>query len=260
MQAITWALSIADVLGPRVQLDSHVQAVSYIHDPNVLFLLFAVATIGIALEIAHPGARFPAVVGVIAFAAFLIGVAPLDPNWLGFALMMSAMALLIIGVRIPAHGVITLGALVTLVVGSLIFFDTGTDQSVSTVNTYMVLSVAVGMGLVALVLIRYALMARHGLRISGAEGLVGQTGFVTTPLRPGGRIKVLGEDWAAELSPAVAVFAITMEAGRQVRVTGFEGLQLIVEPVEPIHNDILGLLLTQPEATSEGEREQAAQD
>lgn len=260
MQAITRALPIADVLILRVQPGSHLQAVSFLHDPNVLFLLFAVATISISLEIAHPGARFPAVVGVIAFGAFLFGVAPLDPNWLGFALMMLATVLLIIGLRAPAHGVITLGALVTLVIGSLIFFDTGTDRSVSTVNTYVVLSVAVGMGLAALMLIRYALMARHGLQISGAEGLVGQTGFVTTPLSPGGRVKVLGEDWAAELSPAVAVFAMTIEADRQVQVTGYEGLTLIVEPVEPIQNDILGLLLNHLEAKPEGEREQAAQD
>jgi membrane-bound serine protease (ClpP class) len=236
------------------------QAASFLLDPNVLFLLFAVAAICITLEIAHPGARFPAVVGVIAFGVFLFGVAPLDPNWLGFALMMVAMLLLFIGVRAPAHGVITLGALVTLVIGSLIFFDTGTDQSVSTVNTYVVLSVAVGMGLAALILIRYALMARHGLRISGAEGLVGQIGTVTTPLSPGGRVKVLGEDWAAELSPDVAVFAITMGAERQVRVTGYEGLTLVVEPVEPIQNDILGLLLPQPDANPEGERKQVAQD
>jgi membrane-bound serine protease (ClpP class) len=259
MQAITWALSIAGVLVLRVQPDLHVQAASFLLDPNVLFLLFAVATICIALEIAHPGARFPAVVGIIAFGAFLFGVAPLDPNWLGFALMMLAMVLLLVGVRAPTHGVITLGALVTLVIGSLIFFDTGTDQSVSTVNTYVVLSVAVGMGLAALVLIRYALMARHGLQISGAEGLVGQTGYVTTPLSPGGRVKVMGEDWAAELSPAVAVFAMTIGADRQVQVTGYEGLTLIVEPVEPIQNDILGLLLNQPEAKP-SEREQAAQD
>jgi membrane-bound serine protease (ClpP class) len=259
MQAITWALSLADVLVLGVQTDLHRQAASFLLDPNVLFLLFAVATISIALEIAHPGARFPAVVGLIAFGAFLFGVAPLHPNWLGFALMMLAMVLLLVGVRAPTHGVITLGALVTLVIGSLIFFDTGTDQSVSTVNTFVVLSVAVGMGLAALVLIRYALMARHGLRISGAEGLVGQTGYVTTPLSPGGRVKVLGEDWAAELSPAVAVFDMTIGADRQVQVTGYEGLTLIVEPVEPIQNDILGLLLNHPEAKP-SEHQQAAQD
>jgi membrane-bound serine protease (ClpP class) len=258
MQAIVWALSIADVLGFRGQPSSPSQAVSPLLGPNVLFLLFAVAAICISLEIAHPGARFPAVVGVIAFGVFLFAVAPLDPNWLGFVLMMVAMFLLFIGVRIPAHGAITLGALVTLVIGSLIFFDTGTDQVVSTVNTYVVLSVAVGMGLAALVLIRYALMAQHGSRISGAEGLIGRIASVTTPLSPGGRVKVLGEDWAAELSPAVAVFAITIAAGRQVQVTGYEGLSLIVEPVEPIENDVLGLILNHPEAKPEGE--QAAQD
>ena len=237
------------------------QAVSsFLHDPNVLFLLFVLAAVCIFVELAHPGARVPGLVGGIALIAFIISAGFLDPNWAGFVPMMLGLLLLVLSVRTPIHAVLALGGLASLIIGSLIFFDTGPNQSVSTVNMYVVLGAALGMGLATLVVIRYAMLAAHNLqRISGAEGLVGQTGLVTVPLDPNGRVRVLGEDWAARLSPEVAIFNIAVEANHEVSVASCEGLTLIVRPVPPIESDILGLLLdrsepksvTKPEPTSQ---------
>ena len=44
--------------------------VALIHDPNVTFLLFVVAMIGIYVEISHPGVIFPGVTGSIALLLF----------------------------------------------------------------------------------------------------------------------------------------------------------------------------------------------
>ena len=221
------------------------QAISvFLHEPNVLFLLFVVAALCIFLELAHPGVRVPGLLGVIALAAFIISAGFLDPNWSGFVLMMLGLFLLILSVRSPAHAVLSLGGLASLVIGSLVFFDTGANQSVSTVNMYVVLGAALGMGLATLVVIRYAVLSTRNLqRISGAEGLVGRTGLVTVPLDPNGRVKVLGEDWAARLSPEVAAFNVVVEVNHEVSVTSCEGLTLIVQPIPPIESDILGFLL-----------------
>jgi membrane-bound serine protease (ClpP class) len=237
------------------------QAVSvFFHDPNVLFLLFAVAAICIFLELAHPGARVPGVVGAIGLVAFVFSAGFLDPNWVGFVLMMLGLFLLILSARAPTHAVFALGGLASLVIGSLIFFDTGADQSVSTVNMYVVLGTALGMGLATLFVIRYALLSARNLqRISGADGLVGQTGLVTVPLDPNGRVKVLGEDWAARLSPEVALLNVAVEANHEVSVASCDGLTLIVQPIPPIESDILALLLdhsapktvTEPESPSQ---------
>jgi membrane-bound serine protease (ClpP class) len=133
--------------------------------------------------------------------------------------------------------------LASLVIGSLIFFNSGGGSQASTVSIYVVLGVAVGMGLVALAVIRYAVLSRHVPVISGTDGLLGQTGQVTAPLKPEGRVKVLGEDWAAELAPEVADLDMTIPADQEVRVTAYDGLKLVVEPVPPPHEDILDLLL-----------------
>jgi len=233
------------------------QAISvFLQDPNVLFLLFVVAALCIFLELSHPGARVPGLVGGIALLAFIFSVGFLEPNWAGFPLMMLGVLLLILSVRTPAHAVLSLGGLASLVVGSFVFFNTGANQSVSTVNMYVVLGAALGMGLVTLIVLRYALLSTQSLqRISGADGLVGRTAIVTVPLDPRGRVKVLGEDWAARLSPEVAAQQVAVEANREVSVISCEGLTLVVQPIPAIENDILGFLLDQcaPKAASEPE-------
>jgi len=59
---------------------------SFLLDPNVIFLLFIVAMLGIYLEISHPGAIVPGVAGGIALVLFLFAVGSITPNWAGLAL------------------------------------------------------------------------------------------------------------------------------------------------------------------------------
>src|SRR5262249_48611089 len=64
--------------------------------PNVVFLLFIVAMIGIYLEISHPGVILPGVAGAIALVLFLFAAGSLSPNWAGLGLMVLAFVFLIL--------------------------------------------------------------------------------------------------------------------------------------------------------------------
>nr|MBF6591176.1 NfeD family protein [Ktedonobacterales bacterium] len=70
---------------------------------------------------------------------------------------------------------------------------------------------------------------------AGSASLVGQRATVLVPLAPHGRVRVLGEDWAARLreprAAAGAQVATRVEVGGEVRIIGVDGLKLIVEPV-----------------------------
>jgi membrane-bound serine protease (ClpP class) len=204
------------------------QVKSVIYNPTVLFILFIVAAICIYLELSHPGAIVPGTVGAIALVIFLFGAGALDPNWSGLVLMLLAIVLLAVDVRVPTHGVLTVGALVCLVVGSLIFFNSGADRGAPTVSPIVIGAFAAGVGLVSATLIQYVVRISRRRVGTGSAGLIGEKAVVTVPLAPRGRVKVLGEDWAARLATPASV-SQPVEAKTSVLVVGVDGLTLIVE-------------------------------
>jgi len=202
------------------------EAYSLLLDPNVIFLLFIVAIIGIYLEISHPGIILPGVVGSIALLLFLFGVGSLSPNWAGLALMVLAFVLLVLDVKLPTHGVLTVGAVISLVFGAFIFFNSGGPYNGPQVNPLIVYSMAGLIGLIGLTLVTIVVRAqRRGVK-SGVEGMIGAKAIALTPLLPEGRVRYEGEDWAAVLEPP----ATSVDAGSEVQIVAVVGLRLHVQP------------------------------
>jgi len=202
-----------------------------LHNPNALFLLFVAAAICLYLELAHPGALVPGVLGALALVLFVIGALALSVSWVGFLLMVLAVLLLAVDVRMPTHGVLTVTGLLSFVAGSLIFFDSGAAPGGPTVSPFLIWSVAGGMGFIALMVIRYAVRSQHGRTTAGGDGLIGQTAVVLEPLAPVGRVRVLGEIWSAELDEVNKSIGIHAEVASSVRIVARDGLKLIVEPL-----------------------------
>ncbi|WP_376795993.1 nodulation protein NfeD [Thermogemmatispora sp.] len=199
---------------------------SFLLDPNVVFLLFIVALIGIYLEISHPGAIVPGVVGGIALLLFLLGAGSLSPNWTGLLLMGLALVLLVLDVRLPSHGVLTVGAVISLVVGSLLFFNSNQAEHGPGVNPWIVYLMAAVVGLLSLALVSIVVRAQRQRRPSGTEGMIGARAITLTPLTPSGRVNYCGENWAASLvEPYTA-----LDEGCEVIIVAIEGLRLYVRP------------------------------
>lgn len=211
------------------------QVETVLFDPNLDFILFIIAIICIYLEVSHPGAIVPGTIGILALILFLLGAQSLNPDWAGLALMLAGLALLAVDVRVPTHGVLTFGGLICLALGSFIFFDTGVTRSASgpTLSPALIVGLCVGVGAVALLVLRFAARARRGGIGSGAAGLVGQDAIVLTAMAPEGRVRVFGEDWLARLDPLSAGLNLRLEPGQTVRVLRVDGLVLVVEPVIP---------------------------
>jgi membrane-bound serine protease (ClpP class) len=209
----------------------------FLADPTVLFLLFILAAACIYIELSHPGAIAPGVVGALALILFLFSAGSIQPNWAGLALMLLAIVLLAIDVRAPTHGFLTAGALVSLVIGALIFFDTGSNPEGQGLNPWALVGAVVALGAVSITILSFAIRAQRRPVTTGVEGLIGKTATVIAPLAPTGRVLLLGENWAARLADNHADYRADPEApirtGQSVRITGIDGITLIVEPVSP---------------------------
>jgi membrane-bound serine protease (ClpP class) len=196
-------------------------------DPNVIFLLFIVAMIGIFVEVSHPGAIFPGVVGSIALILFLFGAWFLSPNWAGLALMALAFVLLILDIKLPAHGVLTIGAVISLIIGALLFFNSSGSSQGAQVNPILVYAMGGLVGLIGLYIVTLIVRTRQRTVKTGTDGMIGATVIALTSLQPVGRVKYKGEDWTAVLDdPSTSV-----DPGTEVRIDAVEGLLLHVQPV-----------------------------
>lgn len=198
-------------------------------DPNVAFILLILAGIGIYLEISHPGAIIPGVVGAIALVLFLFTAGSLSVNFAGLLLVAVGFVLLILDVRLPSHGVLTVGALIALVLGSLLFFDGTGNIGAPTLNPYVLAGMVVVVAAIAGTVLLGVIRSRRLPVTTGTEGLIGKVASVTVPLSPAGRVNLEGEDWSARnlVAPDVPV-----EVGQRVRVVEVKGLMLYVAPVE----------------------------
>ncbi len=190
---------------------------SLLLDPNVIFLLFIVALIGIFVEISHPGAIIPGVIGSVALILFLFGSWFLSPNWAGLALMALAFVLLILDVKLPAHGILTLGAVIALITGAFLFFNSGRASQGPQLNPILVFAMGGLVGIVGLYVVTLIVRTRRRSVKTGTESMIGATVIASTPLQPVGRVNYKGEDWTAVLDdPSTSV-----DPGTEVRIVAF---------------------------------------
>ncbi len=196
-------------------------------DPNVIFLLFIVAMIGIFVEISHPGAILPGVVGSIALLLFLFAAGSISPNWAGLALMALAFVLLILDVKLPTHGVLTVGAVISLIFGALLFFNSGGPFEGPRVNPILVYVMGGVVGLVGMYIVTVIVRIRRRPVNTGLDSMIGATVIASTPLQPDGRVNYQGENWAAVLDDPTA----SVDPGAEVCIIAVEGLLLHVQPV-----------------------------
>src|ERR1022692_766207 len=191
-------------------------------DPNVAFLLLAIGALALYVEFNHPGAVIPGTVGVvfILLAAFALNFLP--TRFAALGLILGAFALFAAEAKFATHGVLTIGGIALLTLGGLLLVDSPIPEM--RVHLLTALAVSIPLGLITAFLMGIALKARRNKMVSGAQGLIGETGIAQTALSPNGKIFVHGELWDAVSSADVS-------SGQSVVLRRGDGLLLQVEPV-----------------------------
>ncbi len=191
-------------------------------DPNVAFLLLAIGALALYVEFNHPGAVVPGTVGVvfILLAAFALNFLP--TRFAALGLILGAFALFAAEAKFATHGVLTIGGIVLLTLGGLLLVDSPIPEM--RVHLLTALAVSIPFGVITAFLMTIAVKARRNKVVTGAQGLVGETGVAQTALSPQGKVFVHGELWDA-------VASSPMPPGQMVVVRKIDGLTLQVEPL-----------------------------
>jgi membrane-bound serine protease (ClpP class) len=190
--------------------------------PEVMMILMLIAIYGIIAEISHPGAIFPGVAGALALILLLYMSATLPLNAAGVVLIVLALALFIVDIFAPTHGVLTGGGIVAFFLGTLMLFNhepTGYHLPMS-----WIISSTLVTALFFIFVISKGIRAQFKPIQAGRETMLGQTVKALSRIDPqGGKVFIEGEHWNA-------VSETPIEAGQPVVVTSIEGLTLKVKP------------------------------
>src|SRR5216110_2961192 len=187
--------------------------------PEVMFILMLIAIYGIIGEMTTPGAILPGVVGAIALILALYLAAILPVNVTGVVLIALAMMLFIFDIYAPTHGVLTIGGIISFLIGSLMLFNRA-DPLFRLSLSYIIPATLMTAAFFAFV-IGKGLRAQRLPVKAGAETMVGKKVTALTPIDSrGGRIFVEGEYWNAvsdtpiekdELAEITAVHGLTVK-------------------------------------------------
>jgi membrane-bound serine protease (ClpP class) len=189
--------------------------------PEIMFILMLIAMYGIIGELTTPGAILPGVVGAIALILALYLAAILPVNVTGLALVALAMMLFIFDIYAPTHGVLTIGGIISFLIGSLMLFNRA-DPLFRLSLGYIIPATIVTAAFFVFV-IGKGLRAQRLPVKAGAETMIGKTVIASSPIdSQGGRIFVEGESWNAVSDKPV-------EKGEAVEIAEVQGLTLKIK-------------------------------
>jgi len=190
-----------------------------ISDPNIAYILFTLATIGLITEISNPGMVFPGVAGGISLFLAFYSLGVLDAYWGGIALILLAVGLFIAEYFTTSFGLLTAGGIISLVIGSLILFSHSPGIEV---DKRLIAGVTVGITAFAIFVIGAIVRGQRRRKATGAEGMIGTIAIAKTPLDPTGTVLTQGELWTAASEGG------RVAPGEEVIITKVEALKLWV--------------------------------
>src|SRR2546425_657019 len=188
-------LATREAVAKPIEIGFRDRVLAVITDPNVAYVLMMLGTLGLIFELSTPGAVLPGVIGGISLILAFFAFQSLPINFAGLLLILFAIVLFIAEVKVTSHGVLAVGGIVSMALGSLMLYDApevGFRVSWRVIVPPLALPPALFPFAPPLRL--RALPRPPPLRVGG---LVGQTGVARGALEPEGQGSVHGEIWRA---------------------------------------------------------------
>ncbi len=213
-------LQTRDAPVKRIEIRFRDRFLALITDPNIAYILMMVGMLGIFFELQNPGVVLPGVIGGISLILAFFAFQSLPINWAGVLLILFGIALLIAEIKIASHGVLTIGGVIAMVLGSFMLYD-APEVGFRVSWAVIIPTVGATAGLFVWA-VSAGVRAMRRPPVTGAQGMVGRLAVARGELGPEGQVNVDGEIWRAVAEGGA------IPAGEKVRVTAVDGLTLRV--------------------------------
>lgn len=215
-------LRLADAAVEHRPMSTRERILDAICNPNVAYLLMMLGFLGLFFEISNPGVILPGAIGGISLILSFFAFQTLPVNYAGVLLIVLALVLFIAEINIVSHGMLTVGGVVSMVLGSLLLFES--PEPFFRVSWSVILTTVLLVTAFALFVIRKAVTVHRRQPLSGSEGLIGEKGVADSDIMPEGKVFVRGEYWDAWSDE-------TIVSGDRIAVLELEGMRLKVRKV-----------------------------
>ncbi|MDD5711241.1 MAG: nodulation protein NfeD [Smithellaceae bacterium] len=190
-----------------------------ISDPNIAYILLLVGLAGLYFELANPGVMLPGIIGGISLILSFFAMQTLPVNYAGVLLILFGIILFIAEIKVISHGLLTVGGIISLVIGSLLLFKSPEPALRVSYNVMAFTLVVISAFFVAV--ISLAAKAQMKKKQTGREAMVGIEGRTVTEIDREGKVFVKGEYWQAWSDEPIG-------RDEPVKVVAIDGLRLKV--------------------------------
>ena len=212
-------LATTDAAVTRVEVPWTSRLLAAIANPNVAYILMMLGVYGLIIELGNPGLILPGIVGAICLILAFYAFSALPVSYAGVALILLAMLLFVAEFLVSGFGMLAGGGVIALALGSIMLMDT--DLPFLQVSWKVMLPMILFSSGFAVLAGVMAVRSQGRKPVSGEEGLIGHLVTLDQDLSPEGYIHLEGEIWRARAHG-------TLPKGTRVRVTGFDGLTVLV--------------------------------
>lgn len=209
----------------RVEIGWKDKILETISNPTIAYILFTLAMWGLFFELSNPGSILPGVVGGICLILAFFAFQTLPINYAGILLMILAVILFIAEVKVVSHGLLTIGGIISMILGSLMLINS--PEPYMRVSLVVVLTVVMGTALFLIFAVGLGIKAQMKKVTTGDKGMIGMIGVTRTEIKPEGYVFIHGEIWKAECDLSTG----GIEKGEKVKVIGIENLMLKVTKI-----------------------------
>jgi len=220
---VTRTLHTKGVQPRPIEMSWRDRLLEIISNPTIAYILLMLGIYGIFFELSSPGAILPGVVGGIFLILAFYALQMLPVNYAGLALILFAIILFIAEIKVVSHGLLAVGGVISLFLGSLMLFRSPVEYmrvSLSVIIPAVLVSAAF-----FIFAVTRAINARLKKPTTGMEGLLGEVGIASTLIAPEGKVSIHGEFWNAMSDQNI-------EKGEKVQVIGVKNLKLNVKKIE----------------------------
>ena len=196
-------------------------------NPNIVFLLLTVGVQAILIELSSPGGWIAGFIGAVCLALAAYGLGVLPVNWFGLIFLGIAFVLFVLDIKAPTHGALTTAGAASLIIGSLVLFNSPGTPSFLRVSIPLVIGVSLGTAAIFFTILIIALRAQRAPVRMGQESFIGRTGTARTNISPIGTVQMGGELWSGELAAGEE----PIPEGTTVEVLEVKGVRVVVRRV-----------------------------